>query len=216
MRITPRFARVSATSAVLAGVLLTQQACAGQTSSASTSPSPETSPAAASRTSTAAGAKTSNAAKTGGVFGGDREVWLLPVATEGTLAVSKSKRVELSDNLDDRALFVLTKVKGDQYWIQTAQLRTGGEASCLQANKDKTVTAAADPWLDSLTTAGMLEPLPPPGLKRTAGDAIRRCTYHYWFHIGEILAIRQMLGHQRLPEFVGAIERRAPYHPDPR
>jgi hypothetical protein len=75
----------------------------------------------------------------------------------------------------------------------------------------KLVTAAADPWLDSLTTAGLLEQLPPPGNSRTAGDAIRRTTYHYWFHIGEILAIRQLLGHPHRPEYVGNIEKRAPY-----
>jgi hypothetical protein len=75
----------------------------------------------------------------------------------------------------------------------------------------KLVTAEADPWLDSLTTAGLLEALPPPGNARTAGDAIRRTTYHYWFHIGEILAIRQLLGHPHRPEYVGNIEKRAPY-----
>ena len=36
-------------------------------------------------------------------------------------------------------------------------------------------------------------------------------TYHYWFHTGEILAIRQVLGHARLPEFVGNIDVEAPY-----
>lgn len=144
MRITPRFARVSAASAVLAGVLLTQQACAGQSSTAAPSTgSPGSSGAAAGSGTSPAAVTKSSAAAPGGVFGGDREVWLLPVGTEGTLAVSKSKRVELSDEFGDRALFVLTKVGGDRYWIRTARLRTGGEASCLQANKDKTVTAAA-------------------------------------------------------------------------
>jgi hypothetical protein len=75
----------------------------------------------------------------------------------------------------------------------------------------KLITAEADLWLDSLTTAGMLELLPPPGNSRTSGDAIRRTTYHYWFHIGEILAIRQLLGHPHRPEYVGNIEKRAPY-----
>jgi hypothetical protein len=75
----------------------------------------------------------------------------------------------------------------------------------------KLVTAEADPWLDSLATAGLLEALPPPGNSRTVGDAIRRTTYHYWFHIGEILAIRQLLGHPHRPEYVGNIEKRAPY-----
>jgi hypothetical protein len=78
----------------------------------------------------------------------------------------------------------------------------------------KVVTAEADVWLDSLTTAGLLEALPPPGNSRTAGDAIRRTTYHYWFHIGEILAIRQLLGHPHRPEYVGNIEKRAPYRPE--
>jgi len=27
--------------------------------------------------------------------------------------------------------------------------------------------------------------------------------YHYWFHIGEAHAVRQMLGHVNLPDFVG-------------
>ena len=38
-------------------------------------------------------------------------------------------------------------------------------------------------------------------------------TYHYWFHIGEILAVRQLLNHPRRPEYVGDIERLAPYRP---
>jgi hypothetical protein len=72
-------------------------------------------------------------------------------------------------------------------------------------------TEAADPWLDSLDTAALLQPLPPPGGTRTIGDALQRVTYHYWQHIGEIMAIRQLLDHPRRPEFVGAIEERAPY-----
>ena len=73
------------------------------------------------------------------------------------------------------------------------------------------VTAAADPWLDTITTEVLAGALPGPGPRRSVGDALHRVTYHYWFHIGEILAIRQQLGHPRLPEFVGSIESRAPY-----
>ena len=73
------------------------------------------------------------------------------------------------------------------------------------------ITRAVDPWLDSLTRESMLEPLGGGGPWRTTGDPIQRVTYHYWFHIGEILAIRQMLGHRRLPEYVGDLEGRAPY-----
>ena len=30
--------------------------------------------------------------------------------------------------------------------------------------------------------------------------------WHYWFHLGEAHAVRQMLGHQDLPQFVGGLE----------
>jgi DinB superfamily len=73
------------------------------------------------------------------------------------------------------------------------------------------VTGAADPWLDRLRVSDLVDPLPGGGPRRTIGSAIQRVTYHYWFHTGEILAIRQVLGHSRLPEFVGDIDGRAPY-----
>ncbi len=73
------------------------------------------------------------------------------------------------------------------------------------------VTQAVDPWLDGLASEDLISEMPPPGPKRTIGDSIQRVVYHYWFHIGEILAIRQILGHERLPEFVGDLETMAPY-----
>ncbi len=76
------------------------------------------------------------------------------------------------------------------------------------------ITRSSDPWLDKLTTADLSEALPGPGFRRRVGDAIQRVIYHYWFHIGEILAIRQMLGQIRLPQFVGDIDSRAPYRPE--
>jgi hypothetical protein len=50
---------------------------------------------------------------------------------------------------------------------------------------------------------------------QSVGSGMLRMTYHYWFHIGEIQAIRQMLGHTGLGSYVGDIEERAPYRPDP-
>ena len=35
------------------------------------------------------------------------------------------------------------------------------------------------------------------------GTLLLRNIYHYWFHTGEAHAIRQMLGHRDLPQFVG-------------
>jgi hypothetical protein len=76
----------------------------------------------------------------------------------------------------------------------------------------RTVTEAADPFLDGLDEAAMAGALPgaPP---RRYGDALLRVTYHYWFHTGEILAIRQLLDHPLRPEFVGDIDAEAPYRP---
>ena len=78
------------------------------------------------------------------------------------------------------------------------------------------VTNAANPYLATLTTETLLTELllngEPVGQSR--GSALRRITYHYWYHIGEIQAIRQMLGHQGLPEYVGNIETEAPYRPE--
>ena len=79
------------------------------------------------------------------------------------------------------------------------------------------ITAAADPWLDGLTGERLLQPFTradgSPG-KRTFGSLLQRVIYHYWYHLGEDLAIRQVLGHRRLPQFVGSIDDQAPYRPE--
>jgi hypothetical protein len=80
----------------------------------------------------------------------------------------------------------------------------------------RTVTQAADPYLDTLTSATLQTELRlnrrPIG--QSVGSGLRRMTYHYWYHIGEIQAIRQLLGHAHLPEYVGDIEEAAPYRPE--
>jgi len=75
------------------------------------------------------------------------------------------------------------------------------------------VVAVADPFLDGLTSADLEVALPHDGRERapTAGDQLQRITYHYWSHIGESSAVRQILGHADVPQFVGPIERIAPY-----
>jgi uncharacterized damage-inducible protein DinB len=78
------------------------------------------------------------------------------------------------------------------------------------------VTQAADPYLDALTTETLQRDLLLKGqaVGQSVGSALRRITYHYWYHTGEIQAIRQMLGHTNLPEYVGNIELEAPYRPE--
>ena len=104
--------------------------------------------------------------------------------------------------------------------IQT-RFTTGGKMSTPELAETlaawREITTAADPFLDKLTTSRLVRDLPMPTGRRsgqTLGSAIRRMTYHYWFHIGEILAIRQMIGAKRLPQYVGAIEQQAPYRPE--
>ena len=78
------------------------------------------------------------------------------------------------------------------------------------------ITAAADPWLDTLTSARLGEYVVSRGkpTARIYGNLLQRVIYHYWYHIGENLAIRQQLGHRRLPQFVGDIDGEAPYRPE--
>ena len=77
------------------------------------------------------------------------------------------------------------------------------------------ITAAADPWLDGLSGADLAQPrrfmLGGEEVTLTFGTMMLRTTYHYWYHLGESLAIRQMLGHADLPDFVGNIDDEAPY-----
>jgi uncharacterized damage-inducible protein DinB len=66
-------------------------------------------------------------------------------------------------------------------------------------------TQAADLYLQTLTpelllTHHMVDGKP---LEYSVGTLLYRAIYHYWYHIGEALSIRQMLGNKPLPEYVG-------------
>lgn len=98
---------------------------------------------------------------------------------------------------------------------------TGGPASTPLLSEMraawKTLTAAADPWLDTLTSADLLRPYHKEDGQQgqtSIGNLLQRVIYHYWYHTGENMAIRQMLGHTRLPQFVGDIDGKAPYAPE--
>jgi hypothetical protein len=65
------------------------------------------------------------------------------------------------------------------------------------------VIAAADPFLDTLTGPMLTRRWARESSMETPGTKLHRTTYHYWFHLGESQAIRQMLGPGKLPEFVG-------------
>lgn len=95
-----------------------------------------------------------------------------------------------------------------------APMSTPAMAEMLEAWN--AVTKAADPFLDTVTNAGLQGDLPVNGASvgQSIGSALRRVTYHYWYHIGETQAVRQMLGQKDLPEYVGDIEAEAPYRPE--
>ncbi len=78
------------------------------------------------------------------------------------------------------------------------------------------ITKAADPWLDSLTAAKLEAHVISKGkpTARVYGNLLQRVIYHYWYHTGENMAIRQQLGHTRLGQFVGNIDKQAPYRPE--
>jgi uncharacterized damage-inducible protein DinB len=78
------------------------------------------------------------------------------------------------------------------------------------------ITAAGDAWLDTLTSESLQAPMrfrDGQSWQPILGSLLQRMIYHYWYHTGENLAIRQMLGHTNLPQFVGDLDNQAPYTP---
>ena len=78
-----------------------------------------------------------------------------------------------------------------------------------------TVTKEADIFLNTLTTDDLLTHMQHNGqpMRESIGTMLHRNIYHYWFHLGESQAVRQLLGHKNLPSFVGNMSD-ALYAPD--
>jgi hypothetical protein len=117
-----------------------------------------------------------------------------------------------------------------RYWLWRGQgqlllphindLFAYGAAACTPALDEiwgawQAITEAADPWLDTLSTDKLREEVvidgQPSGF--IFGSLLQRVIYHYWYHTGENMAIRQLLGQSDLPEFVGDLDTQAPYLP---
>jgi hypothetical protein len=93
-----------------------------------------------------------------------------------------------------------------------------GAPACTPALADvlplwEAVTREADPWLETLDANALAAPMVREGMpfQTLLGTAMQRVIYHYWYHCGENLAIRQNLGQTGLPQFVGDIDNLAPY-----
>ena len=114
------------------------------------------------------------------------------------------------------------------YWLERAQGRTVvpevkafgyGKPLTVPTLDDawtwwRAVTEAADPYLDTLTGTKLTRKWRRESSSETPGTKLHRTTYHYWFHLGESQAVRQLLGHTRLPDFVGSF-RTAQYQREP-
>jgi len=79
----------------------------------------------------------------------------------------------------------------------------------------KDITAAADEFLLTLTPSSAIKHLqwknkPYP---ESIGTLLQRNIYHYWLHTGEAHALRSILGHPNLPDFIGDMDRYA-YRPE--
>jgi uncharacterized damage-inducible protein DinB len=106
------------------------------------------------------------------------------------------------------------------YWVLIAQgktlypdlhrlVGTGYPASTPPLNEMleiwENITAEATKYLDSLTPDTAVQHLEWKGkpYPESIGTLLQRNIYHYWFHTGEAFAVRQMLGHSNLPDFIG-------------
>ncbi len=78
------------------------------------------------------------------------------------------------------------------------------------------ITRAADKWLDMLNNKKLLQYVELDGKKTTRmyGNLLQRVIYHYWYHTGENMAVRKILGHRGIGYFVGNIDGKAPYTPE--
>ena len=69
----------------------------------------------------------------------------------------------------------------------------------------RAITSEADKFLDSINEDTVVKDLVWQGkeISEDVGTSLLRNIFHYWFHMGEAHAIRQLLGHDQLPSFVG-------------
>ena len=116
------------------------------------------------------------------------------------------------------------------YWVRVAQdkvifpdlynLVGSGKPASTPPLEDmlaawREITATADSYLDTLTPELLLTYFVRNGkpVAESIGTLLMRNMYHYWYHLGEVSSVRQMLGHKDLPEYVGDMSK-AFYFPE--
>jgi hypothetical protein len=75
----------------------------------------------------------------------------------------------------------------------------------LTGKKCGQIAEKADEYLLTITSNSLRSYLQKQGeeLSEDLGTTLLSNIYHYWFHLGESHAIRQVLGHTNLPQYVG-------------
>jgi uncharacterized damage-inducible protein DinB len=116
--------------------------------------------------------------------------------------------------------YFVTFARGQVVLPELNELFAYGAPACTPTLADaqalwQASTGAADEWLDGVTTERLLSPFTSPtgDWSTSFGNLLQRVIYHYWYHTGESMAIRQALGHTGLPDFVGSLDDEASYRP---
>jgi uncharacterized damage-inducible protein DinB len=107
-------------------------------------------------------------------------------------------------------LYWLTRLQGITPIPELNELASfGGEASQPSLTRMiacwEQITVEVDPFLEKLTLADLTPNVVTKDGKEYSinkGTLISRVIYHYWYHNGEMQAVRQLLGHKGLPDFV--------------
>jgi len=107
-------------------------------------------------------------------------------------------------------LYWLTRLQGYTPIPELNNLASfGGAASQPSLNRMvaywEQITAETDPFLEKLTPEDLVPNVVTKEGKEyqiNKGTLISRVIYHYWYHTGEMQAVRQLLGHTGLQDFV--------------
>lgn len=159
-------------------------------------------------------------------FQNTRNQWLAGI--EGVSAAEAVKRFEPINSI---SWMVGHLAAFEQFaWVTMTQKETISEAvkACAFGKPASTppmeemladfhaIAEAADRYLNALTEDDLNTYLDYNGrrMQENVGTLLLRQTWHYWYHIGEAQAVRQLLGHTDLLPFVNDISAAAAYTPN--
>ncbi|MEI5674874.1 MULTISPECIES: hypothetical protein [unclassified Nocardioides] len=77
-------------------------------------------------------------------FSGERKITLSPEGQEFALSVDRRGQVSSTERWGRRTTFVATRVRGQRFWLQTAQVRRGGKPLCLALTRKRVRATACD------------------------------------------------------------------------